>query len=134
MFHPGGSELRNQLLSGCEKRVRRGFSYRHSDKFCLEGSSYLLQAGLQELVRRAIVAQDVCEKCLVGSVIYSCISKQVLDIEQISRMLSVQSCNQFPCVEVGKRKDLDLSEAELLLHDGPECFQLRGEQCREARE
>ena len=71
------------------------------------------------------MAQDVCEKCLVESVINPFISKQVLDIEQISRMLSVQSCNQFSCIEVGKRNDLDLGEAELLLYDGPDCFQLR---------
>jgi hypothetical protein len=62
----------------------------------------------------------------VESVINPFIGKQVLDIEQISRMLSVQCCNQFPCIEVGKRNDLDFSEAELLLYDGPDCFQLRG--------
>src|SRR5579859_4834713 len=40
-------------------------------------------------------------------------------------MLAVECSYQFPCIEIGKRNDLDFSEAELLLYDGSDCFQLR---------
>jgi hypothetical protein len=40
------------------------------------------------------------------------------------RMLSVKCSNQFPCIEIGKRNNLDFSKAELPLCDGPDCPQL----------
>jgi hypothetical protein len=106
-FVQAGTSLHDQLLSDREKRLQGGFVNRHPDKFSLEGLPYVLQSGLQEFVRWTIVAQDVCEKCLVESVADPFIRKQVLDIEQIPRMLSVKGSNQFPRVQISKRNDLD---------------------------
>ncbi len=112
-FIQAEANLRNQLLSGCEEHVQRGFANRHSHKLSLKGLPYVLQARLQEFVRWTIVAQNVCEKCLVEGFVDPFIGKQVLNVEQIPRMLSVQCSNQFSRVEVGKRNDLDFSKAEL---------------------
>jgi len=73
-----------------------------------------------------VVAQNVCEKCLVESFVDPFIGKQVLNVEQIPRMLSIQGGNQFPRVEVRKRNNLDFGKAELFLYDGPNCSQLYG--------
>jgi hypothetical protein len=69
------------------------------------------------------------EKCLVESFVDPFIGKQVLNVEQIPRMLSVQSGNQFPRIEVGKRNDLDFGKAESFLYDGPNSFQLDRMDC-----
>lgn len=66
-FVQAGTSFRDQLLSNREERLQGGFVNRHSLKFSLEGLPYVLQSGLQEFVRRTIVAQDVREKCLVES-------------------------------------------------------------------
>jgi hypothetical protein len=52
-----------------------------------------------------------------------------LDIEQIPRMLSVKSSNQFPRIEFGKRNDLDFRETELFLYDWPHSLQLDRMDC-----
>ena len=41
-------------------------------------------------------------------------------------MLSIESRYQFSCIKIGKRNDLEFSEAELLLYDGTDCSQTRG--------
>ncbi len=80
-FIQAGANLRNQLLSGCEEHLQGGIANRHSDKFSLEGLPYVLQSGLQEFVHWTIVAQNVCEKCLVESFVDPFIGKQMLNIE-----------------------------------------------------
>ena len=41
-------------------------------------------------------------------------------------MLSVECSDQFSCIEIGKRNNLEFSKAELLLYDGTDYFQIRG--------
>ena len=66
-FSQTGTNLHNHLLSGCEEHVQRDFANRPSGKRSLESLAYVFQAGLQELMRWTIVAQNVCPKCLVES-------------------------------------------------------------------
>jgi len=55
-----------------------------------------LEARPKEFARGTIVAQDVCQKYLVQCFFDPFVDKQVLNVEQIPRMLSVQCATNFP--------------------------------------
>ncbi len=94
------TNLRNESCSYCKKCIEGSFLDRHTHKLLLKGLRYLFQARLQDFVCGTVVAEDVCEKGLEESLVYSFIRKQILNIEQAPRMLTIECYNQFSRVEI----------------------------------
>jgi hypothetical protein len=65
-------------------------------------------------VCRAIVAEDVGEESLKERVVDAFISKQILHVKQVPRMLTVKCRNHLAGIEIGKRNHLNFGKPKSL--------------------
>ena len=105
-----GADLRNEFLARGNQGVKRSLINRHANEFLLECLPDILQSRLQDFVCRAIVAEDVGEESLKERVVDASISKQVLHVKQVPRMLTIKCRNHLAGIEIGKRNHLKFGE------------------------
>lgn len=87
---------------------------RHTSEAALEFPLYILVLRGQHFMHRPIVADEVHEKRLSQVVVHSFVLEQLVNVEQIARVLAIECRDDLAAKEIGEGKDVDFGEPVVL--------------------
>jgi len=107
-------ELRDQPLPGADERLVFHMLLCHRGELGVEDLPQVLAGGIEDFVHRTVVADELDQESLPDFRCHPSVVQQMLDVEEVARMLAVQRRAYLAAEELrlrdGPRLDRDLED------------------------